>query len=153
MSIDLELLAALRLAAAAFGVKELPPAEAEQAVRRAREAFVSVPEATWWWTSLREPRVAVRYGEADGLRLLLRLQPHDTTAVLAVTDDEPVPWPAFKGALGNLVAMVRDVRAFEFWIAPPDSRWIVFDTHENALVVAGSLVEAARDLDPRLFSE
>lgn len=147
MSIDPDLLADLREIAPTVGLQELSTTEAEHVAISALEAFVTVPDATWWWAVLREPVISLRYGEGDGVALLLRLQPPDTRVVLVVTDDEQPPWPAFEGALQDVVAMLREVRVFEFWVAPRDWRWIVFDTHENALVVAGSLVTLARSLE------
>jgi hypothetical protein len=147
MNIDQELLADLSEAARRVGVTELSPAEAEHIARSAQAKFVTAPEATWWWTALREPAISLRYGNEDGVTLLLRLLPSDTTLLLFVTDDESAPWPAFEGAPLDLARMLREERVFEFWVAPRDMGWIVFDTHENALVVGGSLVAVASTLD------
>jgi hypothetical protein len=147
MSIDPELLADLGDAARVVGVTELSFADAKHVAMSAQATFVTAPEATWWWTALREPAISLRYGNEDGVALLLRLLPSDTTVVLVVTDDERAPWPAFEGALVDVATMLREVRVFEFWVVPRDLGWIVFDTHENALVVCGSLVAVASALD------
>ena len=147
MTIDPDLLADVEDVAGKVGVTELSAADAERIARSAQAAFVTAPEATWWWTSLRAPAISVRYGDEDGVALLLRLLPADTTVLFVVTDDEHAPWPAFEGALRDVATMLREVRPFEFWIAPRDWSWIVFDTHENTLVVAGALVPLALALD------
>ena len=143
MTVDPELLADLGAVAHSVGVTALSAADADHFASCAKAAFVTDPEATWWWTALREPAVPLRYGDEDGVALLLRLLPASTTVVLVATDDEHAPWPAFEGSPQDLATMLREVRPFEFWVAPRELRWIVFDTHENALVVAGSLAAVA----------
>jgi hypothetical protein len=149
MTVDPELLADLRGVAHSVGIAELSSADADHVAGCAQAAFVADPEATWWWTALRGPAIRLRYGDDDGVALLLRLLPADTTVVLVVSDDEHAPWPAFEGTLRAVATMLREVRTFEFWVAPRDLGWIVFDTHENALVVAGALMPAARTLKAR----
>lgn len=144
MSVDPELLADLRNLARNLGLAELSDADGAQVAQCVQDAFVTKPEATWWWTVLAPPVASLPYGENDGLALLLRLLPAETTVLLVVTDDEHAPWPVFEGALPEVVTMLREARAFEFWVATRDWRWIVFDTHNNELVVAGSLVTLAQ---------
>lgn len=144
MSVDPGLLSTLRNLARTLGIAELSETDAAHVTRSAQDAFVTKPEATWWWTVLRPPVASLRYGEKDGLTLLLRLVPSETTVVLVVTDDEHTPWPAFEGSLREVVTMLREARVFEFWIVTRDWRWIVFDTHNNELVVSGSLVTLAQ---------
>lgn len=146
MTIDPELVTDLSAVAQTLGVVQLSASDAGHIARVVRAAFVTAEEATWWWTALRQPAISLHYGNEDGLALLLRLLPADVVAVLVVTDDEHEPWPAFEGALRDVATMLREVRPFEYWLAPRDGSWVVFDTHENAMVVAGSLVAHARTL-------
>ncbi|MCK6521691.1 hypothetical protein L6R49_09655 [Myxococcota bacterium] len=147
MAVDPELLEELRALAPGLGVVELAEADAAGVIRRARATFVTRPRVTWWWTALRPPTVTLPYGGQDGLTLLVRLLPAETRAVLVVTDDEPPPWPTFEGAIGDLVALLRELRPFELWLSAREADWIVFDTHHDALVVAGPLVAAAQSVE------
>ena len=39
-----------------------------------------------------------------------------------------------------VVRLLRECRFFEFIIAARDGSWVIFDTHDNELVLAGRLV-------------
>ena len=107
--------------------------------------FVEDTSVIWWWESLRPPTVRISYGDADGLEWLLRIVPDEATVRLAATDDEAPPWLMVEGRIGALVEMLRQLRIFEYWIAPIDGEWMVFDTHANGLVVAGGLANKVSD--------
>ncbi len=135
----------LALARRTDGLRVLDGVEAQVATDGLGARFVEDKAAVWWWESLRPPSVHIAYGDTDGLEALLRLIPKEATVRLAVTDDDPPPWLMVEGRIEALVEMLRNLRIFEFWIAPLDGEWVVFDTHVNSLVVAGGLADAVRD--------
>ena len=142
MSVDRDLLDELGDAASAIpGLRRLSDADAVGLQALVGESFVRDTACVWWWTSIHGPSKSVDYGDADGLEVLAELVEPDSQAVLFVTDDEPGPWPAVRGRVGDLMAMLGEMRVFEFFLVDPDRKWIVFDTHENRLVLAGSLID------------
>jgi len=126
-------------------LRVLDAAEAQAAIAELGARFVEDTSVIWWWESLRPPTVRIPYGDADGLEWLLRLVPDEATVRLAVTDDEAPPWLMVEGRIDALVEILRQLRIFEYWIAPAEAEWMVFDTHSNALVVAGCLVDMVSD--------
>lgn len=125
-------------------IVELESADALRLLDRIADTFVDDRARAWWWTSLSVPSVIIGYGDADGVDVLHRLLDPGTVVVLFVTDDEPSPWPAVQGPFAALSAVLGEMRQFEYFAVDPDCRWIVFDTHHNELVVAGTLRTDAR---------
>jgi len=104
------------------------------------DAFVDDREHLWWWESLRTPAKVGSYGKNDGLaHLQMILGCKSGSLVLVVTDDEGPPWSAVRGALPRLIGMLRDHQYFEYFLVDDSFSWIVFDTHHNALVIAGEI--------------
>lgn len=145
--VDKELIMRFRsLLPASRGVRELRNSEAEVVTERVKSHFVEEPDAIWWWEALSSNSVSIRYGSADGLKLLGCLIPSQELVRLAVTDDEPGHWPVFEGEAGALCSLVREIPFFEFFVTSMECDWVVFDTHHNCLVVTGALLQRARCL-------
>lgn len=100
---------------------------------------VSDPAQTWWWANLKVDHETIPYGDRDGLEEVAQIVAPQANALLVVTDDQPRPWPVFFGPSFTLLAVLREVRFCEYFLADPDFKWLIFDTHHNALVVVGSL--------------
>jgi hypothetical protein len=118
---------------------------ADQLTKTIARAHVRDQLRLWWWESLREPAATESYGSADGLarvQQLLGEKPGPFT--LMVTDDERPPWMGVRGPLESLVSLLRDQHYFEYLLVDDSLTWVLFDTHENNLVVAGSLTNKLR---------
>lgn len=138
--VDPDLIAEIRARLTEFqDVQELPEHAARLVIDGVAKDHIIDRDRTWWWTSLKDPSEVITYGESDGLLLLASTVPGHNVGVLVVTDDEPPPWPAFQGPVQSLLAVLRGLRFCEYFIADPDGRWVVFDTHDNSLVVRGDL--------------
>jgi hypothetical protein len=120
------------------GLTILDEAQAASLVGKVAERFVNDPNALWWWNSLAEEPREIAYGDTDGLQKIERLLEKATTPVyLAVTDDEHPPWLVVRGELSDIIALLREQRAFEFFIVDESRSWVIFDTHDGCLIVAG----------------
>ena len=144
MTFDEELLDEFRVLQKNMGaLRELSDLEALVLVDEIARRFVDKKESVWWWQSLKCDSVRLEYGDADGLALLGELVPAESKIWLIMTDDEPRPWRVFEGEARKFWVLLRKLRFFEYFIASEDCRSVVFDTHHNALVAAGSLLEKA----------
>ena len=147
MTFDEELLDEVRVLQTNMGgLRELSDLEALAVVDEIARWFVDQKESVWWWQSLKCDSVRLKYGDADGLALLSELVPAESKIRLVITDDEPRPWRVFEGEARKFWALLRKLRFFEYFIATEDCRSVVFDTHHNALLAAGALLEKARYL-------
>lgn len=138
MPLDDDVLEELLLSSRSFPrIRQLSSGDAAELCEHVATKFVRDPHAKWWWTVLGDGTTTHRYGDQDGLEVLEALLPAADEVTLVVTDDESRPWPALRGPLGELLRMLREMRYVEFFVVPPDTGWVVFDTHHNELVVVG----------------
>lgn len=139
--IDEELLAELEVAVREVGgIHSLSEGEAAACVNELANVFVTDSKCQWWWESLKKPSKHIAYESNDGLAILATLIEQESPVVLVVTDDSLPPWPVYLGSMEGVIAVLRECRFFEFFLAAPDGSWMVFDTHMNELVVTGRLV-------------
>lgn len=136
MAIDPELLSSVRAHAATYHLRLLLDEEADEFLKRISDRFGFDASRTWWWegavgteSPYEDPANAV-----DKLGDVLRAAP-DAKFYLAVTDDEPAPWPVIYGGWKELSKIIREERLFEFFIFDETMDRVVFDTHMTRLVV------------------
>jgi len=116
-------------------VTVLGEVDAEQLRRNVRDRFGLQEELVWWWEGLSTKASSISYGSEDGLDVLISVLP--TTAenlYLFATDDEAPPWVCVSGTGQALVALLRELPCFEFFVVDAMLTWIVFDTHQNQLI-------------------
>lgn len=59
----------------------------------------------------------------------------ESKTYLVVTDDEFYPWAVFECQKEKIVEVIREQRHFEFFIFDKSMRFILFDTHDNELLL------------------
>jgi hypothetical protein len=141
--VDNDLLEELEAAVRSVGgVNSLPEREAADCIRKLASSFVADSNSNWWWESLTKPSKRIAYGSMDGVSILATLVEPKSEVILVATDDSFPPWPVYRGCVGCVIAVLRECRFFEYFVAARDESWIVFDTHMNELVVVGRLQNA-----------
>ena len=98
-------------------------------------------DAVWPWSEMRATYRTISYAERDVFGLLETWFKADESALLYVSDEKPAPWPVFEGKAHDLLGLVKEQPFFEYILTPVSQDGMVFDTHHNTLVVAGSLIE------------
>lgn len=93
-------------------ITELSKPQADDIVDRVGQRFVSDVKTLWWWGSLKSPGKIFEYVESEFSDQLRRYIDEDESIYLAVTDDEPRPWPVFKGPFGKIMKLVMEQRFF-----------------------------------------
>ncbi len=122
-------------------VKELTALEASRLTDRVAQEFVADPNRIWWWEALKVPSRTLNYGEEAGLEKIASMLDPASVVTMLVTDDNPPPWPAFKGPLSEILHVIGEQWFFEYLLVGEAGDWCIFDTHHNSLVIAGSLIE------------
>ncbi|WP_314405432.1 hypothetical protein [Stenotrophomonas rhizophila] len=96
-------------------------------------------DRVYWWAGLHRTPRRVPYDDGSaGLALLdevlgnLQLD----EVVLVATDEAPRPWPMWVLRRDELIALLEALPFFEYFVAAPDGRTLVFDTHHNELLIA-----------------
>ena len=120
-------------------VIEMSEKEADAVADSVARTYVEQPNSLWWWSHLRAKSWIDDYSEAEVPERLQEIIGNRRVR-LVVTDDEPRPWPVFEGEATHILGIIFEQRFFEYFLVPastgvPD--WIIFDNHENQLVVVG----------------
>lgn len=138
-----ELVAAMRADARDLpSITELSVEDAADYLRALIATYVQDPNRVWLWESLKPPHKEFCYGDGNGLQLVCDLIRGNPRVCLMVTDDESPPWPAFEGSLQQIVELIGRQHFFEYALVDPKLDWVLFDTHHNSIVVAGSLASS-----------
>ncbi len=148
--IDQELLKEIRSVASSHEILEMHGDDASSAIRQLRDTFIGHSAGQWWWESLRGEAVAIQYGSRDGLSIVGDLVERDESVFFVPTDDASPPWPVFFGDIDRFIALLKELRFFEYFLTDKDSTWAVFDTHDNCLVVIGTLIDKASEIQVRI---
>lgn len=93
----------------------------------------------WCWENMAHIDTIIEYGNENGLNKIKLLFNTNPVVKLVVTDEDTPPWFGFKGKVFDLLEVVNKLRYFEFFIVNEDCNIIVFDTHQNALVLSRNI--------------
>ncbi len=119
------------------GLRVVPDDDTSALALEAAGRFAIDRKLRWWWQGL-SAGGRLAYSGQGGLRLLDRmLQQHAGDLIMVITDDELPPWLAVSGRWECLRALLEEHQFFEFFLLDRRVDWLVFDTHENALVFVG----------------
>jgi hypothetical protein len=78
--------------------------------------------------------------ESEGLSFLKELlDKFEERIYLVITDDEFPPWQVLFFSKSYLIDLLKDNRYFEFFIFDGSMENIVFDTHDNSLILFQSI--------------
>lgn len=120
------------------GASIVEPVMAQSLLRRVAEIH-GVDGATYhWWKGLSDAH-RLFYGDAldDWSREIrdLLCNVRQKGVYLAVTDDEPPPWPVlWINDPSCIVELLEKMHFFEYFVFSPDCSRVFFDTHDNVLV-------------------
>jgi hypothetical protein len=102
--------------------------------------FLSGTDQLFWWEKLKVPYAFRETSSFDDfLNRLRALFPDPSEALfLFPTDENWPPWMLFEGTRDDIEFVMGESRSSEFMIARRPLDVIVFETHHNLMIVAGS---------------
>lgn len=112
--------------------------EAKELILDISNRYVTDINKIWWWESLSTECERIEYGDSDGLKIIREKFTEDPVVLLFVSDDNPQPWPVFRGVLSEILELIGEVHFFEYILADQNLNWLIFDTHHNTLVITGA---------------
>lgn len=138
---DFELLNEARSAIEGIdGVQELEKIDASNVVTSVAEKYKIDRSKVWWWQGMANESTTIEYGDGYSWPLIQHMvQNEEQSIYLVMTDDDPEPWPVFKGAFCNIGKLIAELWRFEYFLTDKDFSWVIFDTHHNSLIVSGAL--------------
>ena len=138
---DFELLNEARSAIAGIdGVMELEKTDASDVITSVAERYMIDRSKVWWWQGMANESTTIEYGDDYSWPLIQHMVLNEEQLVyLVITDDDPEPWPVFKGTFSNIGKLIAELWRFEYFLTDKDFSWVIFDTHHNSLIVSGTL--------------
>lgn len=100
---------------------------------------VNDASSIYWWSSLKGKAQVIEYdGGTSGIALVSSILTDigDDSVYLIVTDDEPSPWSVFKVVREDLMEVLSELPFFEYFVSTMDCSFLLFDTHENNIIVS-----------------
>lgn len=141
---------ARQMTASSPQVSLVDPATASELLASLAELHVTDPASVYWWTSLRCAETFFYGNDATawGSTFSQKMAEMDGASVfVAITDDEPAPWPVLR--IGNksfLAELVQGLPFFEYMVFQEDGRRLLFDTHDNALIFSSVQPEQRQEI-------
>ncbi len=111
--------------------------DADVLLRRLVEMHGIDSTRIYWWESLETSRFVPYSTSGDSWReqIAAFLADMGDPVFLAITDDEPPPWPVLRIERGSEVAaLLSEMHFFEYFVFSQDCARVVFDTHDNVLI-------------------
>ncbi len=125
-------------------IEELDEKEALQIIDVVAKKHIKDRSRVWWWEGLNSKPSVIEYGDGFSWPMIRDMIKNDNQLVyLFVTDDEPEPWPVFRGTLHDIGILLAGMWRFEYFLSDKYFSWLIFDTHHNDLLVAGALSDRA----------
>jgi hypothetical protein len=92
------------------------------------------------WADVRIKEKITYNNDIEDWEVLLStlLQNFDERVYLVVTDDEFYPWAVFDCKRDIVIDILKEQQYFEFFIFDKPMKYVLFDTHENELLLASS---------------
>lgn len=136
-----ELTAELTNAARRRSLEILNDEQTERLLEETAQRFSIDANRIWWWENL-AGAITVPYEEDHAWAALDRWVDRfgAKKLVLVATGDEAPPWLGVRGNWPALRDLLKDLPYFEFFIVDDAVSAVIFDTHHNALVMAGEIV-------------
>jgi hypothetical protein len=140
--------------ASGISLHKINDGNAKDIIDNVAEQYVNDRDFIWWWECLSKENITIDYDDGLGWNYFEKfIKPLEQQVYIVVTDDDPEPWSIYKGSLLAVIDLLNNMWRFEYFIIAEDLSWIIFDTHHNCLVIAGSLVGNAKELKHSLDSQ
>lgn len=117
-----------------IGFHRLSKKEAEKQIRELGSLYSLNTEKLYLWEQKGVNRQVVSYDEDWSYVIGSILKDFEENIILVVTDDNFKPWPSFQIRRDDLIALIEELRYFEYFIINKSYKSIVFDTHHNKLI-------------------
>jgi|GEM_PF-1111162 len=115
-----------------------PPGESDPLIRMLASRRGLDLDRRWLWEAVEGP-ISIDCEEDKDWNFAMDqwLPRFDEKIFLAVTSDEFFPWPVFEMPKTSLAELLSDNIAFEYFIFDLGMENVLFETHDNQLIVTG----------------
>jgi hypothetical protein len=122
----------------------LVEAEGEAIYKSLIETFVDGGDRRWWWESFRHPSESITFDDGKGFERLAEFVPNKNEVVWFVVEDDQLSYyPIFEATTENVIKIISECFAFEYYLVPKDKSWLLCENHHNCIIGVGKNVVRA----------
>jgi hypothetical protein len=106
--------------------------------------FVEGGDRRWWWESFKKPSKSRVYKDGNGFEHLTELVPDPKEIIWFIAEDTEQPYfPIFEATTENVVKIIGECFAYEYYIVPKHKRWLLCENHHDDVIGIGNEVTSA----------
>lgn len=106
--------------------------------------FVEGADRRWWWEAFSHPSESITYDDGKGFEHLNQFVPDPKELVWFMIEDDQLPfYPIFEASTENVVKIIGECFAFEYYLVPRDKTWLLCENHHNRIIGVGKQVASA----------
>jgi hypothetical protein len=110
------------------------------------EHFVEGGARRWWREAFSLPSESIAYDDGKGFEKLNQFVPDFKELVwFVVEDDQLSHYPIFEASTDNVMKILGECFAFEYYLVPRDKSWLLCENHHNRIIGVGNQVVSAID--------
>jgi len=115
--------------------------EIENLYKELLNSFVLGGDRRWWWESFSKPSISVDFGNDNAFSAISSIVPDPNEMVWFMVEDDELPYyPIFEMSPVNIVKVIGECFAFEYYIVPKTMQWLLCEDHHNYLHGVGSQI-------------
>lgn len=106
--------------------------------------FVDGGDRRWWWEAFSYPSESLIYDDCKGFEHLNKFVPDPKEVVWFVVEDDQLPYyPIFEASTENVMKIIGECFAFEYYLVSRDKSWLLCENHHNRIIGVGKQVVSA----------
>lgn len=115
--------------------------ETENLYKDLLNTFVIGGDRRWWWESFSKPSISVKFDNDKAFLEVTEIVPDKSEIVWFIVEDDQAPYyPIFESTPENIVNVIGECFAFEYYIIPKSKHWLLCEDHHNFLHVVSAQV-------------
>ena len=105
------------------------------------DSFVEGGDRRWWWESFSKPSESITFDDGKGFERLCQFVPNTNEIVWFVVEDDQLPYyPIFEATPENVVKIIGECFAFEYYLVAKDKSWLLCENHHSRIIGIGDSV-------------
>jgi hypothetical protein len=105
------------------------------------ERFVNGGDRRWWWESFNEEEASHVFKDGMGFKRIPELVPDANEKLWFVVEEDQLEfYPIYETTAEVVSAVVGECYAFEYYLIPKDTSWLICENHHNRIIGVGNSV-------------
>jgi hypothetical protein len=103
--------------------------------------FVNGGDRRWWWEAFNEEEASQVFQDGMGFKRIPDLVPDANEKLWFVVEEDQMEfYPIYETTAAAASAVVGECYAFEYYLIPKDTSWLICENHHNRIIVIGKSV-------------